>query len=74
MRAVIQRVRRASVKVEDKTVAEINNGLLVLLGVSASDDECAARYLAEKIAGLRIFEDENEKMNLSVADTSARFS
>ena len=68
MRAVIQRVSRASVKVEDRVVGEIERGLLVLLGVGQIDTETDADYLAEKITGLRVFEDENEKMNLSVQD------
>jgi D-tyrosyl-tRNA(Tyr) deacylase len=69
MRAVVQRVSSASVKVEDKTVGQIDAGLLVLLGVGHDDDEAAADYLAAKIAGLRIFEDPDGKMNLSVIDT-----
>jgi D-tyrosyl-tRNA(Tyr) deacylase len=68
MRAVVQRVSRASVEVEGRVIAEIGPGLLVLLGVATSDANTDADYLAEKIAGLRIFEDENSKMNLSVAD------
>lgn len=68
MRAVIQRVSRASVKVEGRVVGEIERGLLVLLGVGQTDTEADADYLAQKIAGLRIFEDENEKMNLSLQD------
>jgi D-tyrosyl-tRNA(Tyr) deacylase len=68
MRAVIQRVNRAKVTVDAETVGQIENGLLVLLGVSKADAEVDADYLAEKIAGLRIFEDANEKMNLSVTD------
>lgn len=68
MRAVLQRVSRAGVTVDDETVARIGAGLLVLLGVEQGDDEKAAGYLAEKIAGLRIFEDEAGKMNLSVSD------
>jgi D-tyrosyl-tRNA(Tyr) deacylase len=68
MRAVIQRVRRAGVTVSGDTVAEIGHGLLVLLGVGADDEEPDARYIAEKIAVLRIFEDAAGKMNLSVQD------
>ena len=58
MRAVVQRVSRARVTVDGRTTGEIGAGLVVLLGVSAGDDEQAARYLADKIAELRIFEDE----------------
>ena len=68
MRAVGQRVSGASVTVEGKTVGQIGRGLLVLLGVTHSDDRAAADYLVEKISGLRIFEDDGGKMNLSVAD------
>jgi len=68
MRAVVQRVTRASVKVEDEITGEIGKGLLVLLGVAHEDTEADADYLAEKIAGLRIFEDDAGKMNLSVID------
>jgi D-tyrosyl-tRNA(Tyr) deacylase len=69
MRAVVQRVTRASVKVDNEITGEIGSGLLVLLGVTQQDTEADADYLAEKIAGLRIFEDDAGKMNLSVADT-----
>jgi len=68
MRAVVQRVRRAQVSINGGIVGQIGHGLLVLLGVTATDSESDAAYLAEKIAGLRIFEDAGEKMNLSVAE------
>jgi len=68
MRAVVQRVSRASVTVEGNVVGQIGAGLLVLLGVAGGDDEEAADYLAEKIAGLRLFEDAAGKMNLSVKE------
>lgn len=68
MRAVIQRVTRASVSVEGKVAGEIGAGLLVLLGVSRTDNPESASYLAEKIANLRIFSDEAGKMNLSLLD------
>jgi len=66
MRAVVQRVSGASVTVEQQVVGEIATGLLVLLGVSRDDAESDADYLVEKVAGLRIFEDPDGKMNLSV--------
>ena len=68
MRAVVQRVSSASVEVDGRTVASIGRGLLVLLGVAQGDGERQAEWLADKIAGLRIFEDEAGKMNLSVQD------
>lgn len=67
MRAVVQRVSAASVTVEGRKVGSIGPGLLVLLGVARGDTEKDGEYLAEKLAGLRIFEDEEEKMNRSVA-------
>ena len=68
MRAVVQRVSQANVKVDGKIVGEINKGLLVLLGVGKEDDEKDLDYMVDKILGLRIFEDENGKMNLSLVD------
>jgi len=69
VRAVIQRVKHSCVTVNGETVGEIRSGLLVLLGVAAGDTESDAIYLADKIARLRIFEDENGKMNLSILET-----
>ena len=71
MRAVVQRVTRCKVTVGGRTVGEIGPGLLILLGAGKNDSEAGVEYLAEKIAGLRIFEDENGKMNLSVLDKGA---
>ncbi len=68
MKAVIQRVTRASVHVEGKTVGQIEYGLLALLGVAKGDGESDGRYLVEKIRTLRIFSDEQGKMNRSLAD------
>ncbi len=68
MRAVVQRVSSASVKVDGELTGEIAQGLLVLLGVAQDDTEADADYLAEKISGLRIFEDDAGKMNLSVTE------
>jgi D-tyrosyl-tRNA(Tyr) deacylase len=68
MRAVVQRVSRAKVTVAGEITGEIGLGLLVLLGVGGEDSEASAEYLAEKIVGLRIFEDDGGKMNRSVAD------
>ena len=68
MRAVLQRVSRASVSVNGARVAEIGQGLVVLLGIGPEDSQETARTLAEKVATLRIFEDEEKKMNLSVRD------
>lgn len=69
MRAVLQRVTRASVKVEGQTVGEIAGGVLVLLGIARDDTEQDARYLLEKIISLRIFADAEGRMNLSIAET-----
>jgi len=68
MRCVIQKVTRAEVTVAGETVGRIGDGFMVLVGAEAGDTEADARYCAEKIAGLRVFEDENDKMNLSLAD------
>jgi D-aminoacyl-tRNA deacylase len=68
MRAVVQRVTRASVKVSGETVGQIEKGLLVLLGVAQDDTEIDADYLADKVVGMRVFEDVDEKMNLAVAE------
>ena len=65
MRCVIQKVTHAEVTVEGEAVGSIGDGFMVLLGAEDGDTEADARYCAEKIAGLRVFEDENDKMNLS---------
>lgn len=69
MIAVIQRVTESEVRVDDQTIGRIGPGLLVLLGVSRADEEKDADYLADKIAHLRIFEDDDGKMNRSLVDT-----
>lgn len=68
MRAVIQRVRRGAVSVDNRQIAEIGKGLVILLGVGPADTSDTAQALARKIAQLRIFEDENGKMNLSLLE------
>lgn len=68
MRAVVQRVSESTVKVGDRTTGAIQSGLMVLLGVAKSDTRQEADYLADKIINLRIFEDENGKMNRSLLD------
>ncbi len=70
MKAIIQRVSSAQVDVDGKTVGKIEKGFLILLGVNNGDDEKDADVLADKISGLRIFTDENDKMNLSLADVN----
>ncbi len=72
MRAIVQRVSRAKVTVNGEVAGEIGTGLLVLLGVATSDTEADARYLADKISRLRIFEDENGKMNRSVIEAEGQ--
>lgn len=69
MRAVVQRVDQASVTVDRKTISSIKRGLVVFLGVAKGDERIDADYLLEKIVNLRIFEDSDGKMNLSVLDT-----
>jgi D-tyrosyl-tRNA(Tyr) deacylase len=71
MRAVIQRVRQASVSVEGETIGAISTGLMILVGVTHTDTEDDARWLAQKIATLRIFEDDAGKFNLSAIDIHA---
>jgi len=68
MRAVIQRVSQASVEIDDKVVGRIGNGFVVLLGIMTQDDEKDAEYLATKTANLRIFEDDDGKMNVSLLE------
>ncbi len=68
MRAVLQRVDWAEVQVEDRIIGRIERGLLVYIGVERGDEEPAAQWLARKVAGLRVFEDETSKLNRSVQD------
>jgi D-aminoacyl-tRNA deacylase len=70
MRAVIQRVNRASVSINNKEISSINEGILVLLGVEKEDSKSDADYILDKTINLRIFEDEQNKMNLSLLDVS----
>ena len=72
MRAVVQRVRKSSVTVDGEVTGQIDGGLMVLIGVEKGDSEKDASYIADKVTGLRIFEDENGKMNLSVSDTGGQ--
>lgn len=72
MKVVIQRVKEASVKVEGQLVGEIEKGILVLLGVDKGDTIDQAQFLTNKIINLRIFPDENDKMNLSVKDINGK--
>ncbi|MBO5318010.1 MAG: D-tyrosyl-tRNA(Tyr) deacylase [Oscillospiraceae bacterium] len=72
MRAVLTRVRSASVTIDGEVTGQISRGFLILLGVGPEDTEEHCRYLAEKALGLRVFEDENEKMNLSLSDVGGQ--
>jgi len=72
MRAVVQRVKKGSVEIEEKEIGKIGKGLVILLGVGQNDVEKDAEYLAEKIVNLRIFEDKEGKMNLSVRDINGQ--
>ncbi|UKS27767.1 D-aminoacyl-tRNA deacylase [Paenibacillus sp. HWE-109] len=72
MRVVVQRCKRAEVTVNNRSIGRIDEGLMLLVGVTHEDTEQDAKYLAEKIAGLRIFEDETGKMNLSVLETDGQ--
>jgi len=73
MRAVLQRVREARVEVDGRITGAIGAGLMVLIGVGKNDDETAAQWLVDKIAGLRVFEDSAGKMNCSVGETGGGF-
>ena len=73
MRAVVTRVSEASVTIDGEEKARIGKGFLVLLGVHEDDDEEAAKYVADRICGMRIFEDENGKMNINPKDAGAEF-
>ncbi len=73
MRVVIQRVKHAAVHISNECVGEINQGLLILLGVEHEDSQNDADYLVQKISNLRIFSDADGKMNLSVQDTDGQF-
>ena len=72
MKIVVQRVKNAQVDVEGKTVGKIDTGFLVLLGVTHEDTEEQADYLAKKLCNLRVFTDENDKMNLSLKDVNGK--
>jgi D-tyrosyl-tRNA(Tyr) deacylase len=72
MRIVVQRVRRGRVSVGDETLAEIEGGLVILIGVGQDDTRAEAEWLAEKCAGLRVFEDQEGKTNLSIVDIGGR--
>lgn len=68
MKALIQRVKQAHVEIKGKTIGRISEGILLFLGIEKGDTESDIEYLVKKVSGLRIFEDENRKMNLSLQD------
>ena len=72
MRVVVQRVKHASVTIDGKVNGKINNGFLVLLGIKSTDSKQDVDYLVKKVINLRIFTDENDKMNLSLKDTNGK--
>ena len=72
MKFVIQRVTQASVEVDHKVIGEIKKGYMVLIGVSDNDTKETADYLVKKLCNLRVFEDENGKMNLSIKDVAGK--
>lgn len=72
MKLVIQRVKNASVKVDEKIVGEIEKGFLVLIGIKAGDTKQQADYLVKKVCKLRVFTDENDKMNLNIKDVGGK--
>lgn len=72
MRVLLQRVKEASVKVDEQTVGQIDAGYLLLVGVTHEDTEQEVNWLADKVAGLRVFEDADEKMNLSIQDIAGK--
>ena len=72
MKLVIQRVKEANVKVDGKTVGSIDKGFLVLVGITHADTKQEADYLAKKVVNLRVFEDDNNKMNLSLKDVNGK--
>ena len=70
MRVVIQRVKNASVEIDNKVNGKINTGFLVLLGIASTDTKQDVDYLVKKVVNLRVFSDENDKMNLSLKDVN----
>lgn len=73
MRIVIQRVREASVTVEDELVAKINRGMLILVGIEHQDSQRDADWIVQKLSGMRVFNDEHGKMNLSLSDIHGQY-